>query len=252
MEQRAVRVEVAGELLRLTLDRPERRNTIDAAMLEQLQAALDQAERDPDCRVVLLEGRDGVFCTGMDMVEGARNGAAHDSAGDAFFALLRRFTTIPRIVVAGVDGRVIGGGVGLAAACDLVYATERSTFGLPEALWGLLPCVVLPFLARRTGFQKAYSMTLSTQAVDAKEAKRFHLVDEVADRLDAPMRRLAYRAAKLDGSVIGSLKRYAGELWPISDGVQRSAVGELGRLLSSPSVRARLADFATHGRLPWE
>src|SRR5262245_7328835 len=110
------------------------RDVIDAGTIKELHAALDEAERSPDCRVLVLEGGDGVFCTGLNLEEAAAT-TTPEEGGAEFFALLKRFTTTPRAVVAKVDGKVSGGGVGLAAASDFVYATERSTFGLPEALW---------------------------------------------------------------------------------------------------------------------
>jgi len=233
------------ETVRVTLSRP----TIDAALIGELHEALDLAERSPDCRMVVLQGSDGTFSTGMDFAEAVSDGN-RDGAG--FFALLRRFTTVPRVVVSIVDGQVAAGGVGLVAASDLVYASSRSTFALPEALWGLLPCAVLPFLIRRVGFQPAYAMTLSTLPLSAAEAAACHLVDTVADQPTAPLRRLTYRLTKLDGSVIGEMKRYAGRLWPVSDDVQRLAVDEFARLVGSPAVQRRMADFATHRRMPWE
>jgi polyketide biosynthesis enoyl-CoA hydratase PksH len=154
--------------------------------------------------------------------------------------------------VSTVDGRVAGGGVGLAAASDFVYATGRSTFALPEALWGLLPCCVLPFLIRRVGFQKAYAMTLSTQPVSAAEAAGCHLVDHVADSPEDAVRRLAYRLSKLDGVVIGEAKRYLATLWEVSKETERTAVAELDRLMATPAVRGRLAEYATAGTFPWE
>ncbi len=246
----AIRVEPVLGGVRLTIDRPERRNSLDTAALGELHRALDAAERDPACRLVLLTGRDGVFCTGMDLAAAA-NGPSVDG-GQAFFDLLRRFTTTPLVVVSTVDGQVAGGGVGLAAASDLVYATGRSTFALPEALWGLLPCCVLPFLVRRVGFQKAYAMTLSTQPVGAVEAAGCALVDEVSEGLDEPVRRLAYRLDKLDVTAIGEAKRYFGRLWGISADIERTAVAELGRLMAAPAVRHRLAEYASTGRYPWE
>ncbi|GAA4092728.1 enoyl-CoA hydratase-related protein [Nonomuraea soli] len=224
--------------------------TIDGAAIKEMHAALDEAENSPECRIFVLQGGDGVFCTGMDL-EQAATGDAKDGGAD-FFGLLKRFTTTPRAVVAQVDGRVAGGGVGLAAASDFVYASERSTFSLPEALWGLLPCCVLPFLIRRAGFQKAYTMTFSTQPVSAAEAERFQLVDEVTADPGAVIKRLAYRLTKLDESVIGDMKRYFRDLWIISDAVEEKAVGEFGRLMSTPEVRQRLSDYATEKRFPWE
>jgi len=233
------------EAVRVTLSRP----TIDGTLIGELHEALDAAERAPDCRMVVLQGGDGTFSTGMDFAEAIGDG---DPEGARFFGLLRRFTTVPRVVVSIVDGKVAAGGVGLVAASDLVYASGRSTFALPEALWGLLPCAVLPFLIRRVGFQKAYAMTLSTLPVSAAEAAGCHLVDAVTDQPSALLRRLTYRLTKLDGSIVGDVKRYAGRLWPVPDEVERVAVEEFARLVGSPAVQRRMADFATHRRMPWE
>jgi polyketide biosynthesis enoyl-CoA hydratase PksH len=230
------------------------RDTIDAEAIKEIHAVLDEVESLPECRVLVLEGGgDGVFCTGLNLEKAAVD--TLDDGGAAFFGLLRRFTTTPRAVVARVDGRVAGGGVGLAAASDFVYATERSAFSLPEALWGLLPCCVLPFLIRRTGFQEAYAMTFSTQPVDAPQALRFHLVDEVVADAEPAIRRLAYRLTKLDTSIIADMKRYFQTMWNLSNGMdemERTAVAEFGRLMSSPDVRRRLTDYAAEKRFPWE
>lgn len=234
-------------LLRVVL----RRSSIDGALLSDLQDALDVAERSRECRVILLQGEGGVFCTGMDLDEAARQ-PLDEHTGAAFMGLLKRFTSIPRAVVSCVDGRAMGGGVGLVAASDFVFATERSQFVLPEALWGLLPCCVLPFLIRRTGFQTAYTMTLSTQPVGAREAERFHLVDQVTDKPEPVLRRLLFRLARLDPVTIADLKRYCGQLWTLSEETEALALDEFSRLLASPLVRRRIGAYATGRTLPWE
>ncbi|MEU8891953.1 enoyl-CoA hydratase-related protein [Streptomyces sp. NPDC048442] len=256
VEFRALRLSHEPAILRVALHRPERSNSIDPTMIAELHEALDIAEASDDCRLVVIEGSGGVFSTGMDLVDAGGSELPDEASAregaERFLGLLKRFTTIPRIVVASVDGQAAGGGVGLVAAADFVYATERSRFSLPEALWGLLPCCVAPFLIRRTGFQKAYSMTLSTQPVDARRAASFHLVDEVADDPKALVRRLAFRASKLDGRTLGDLKRYYRQQWFLTEEHERVAVGEFARLITSDGVRGRLEDFAQHQRLPWE
>jgi polyketide biosynthesis enoyl-CoA hydratase PksH len=241
----------------LRLSRP----TIDPELIGEMSRALDDAEADPRCRVVLLASAPGEFCTGMNLVAAAGDSGPSDEAGDAvmageaggeFFDLLTRLTRTPLVVVSTVDGTAAGGGVGLVAASDLVYATERASFALPEALWGLLPCCVLPFIARRTGFQRAYAMALTTQPVDAATAAGWGLVDEVAADLTVPVRRLAFRATRVDRATLSNLKRYAHELFPVGPEVRRHAVTELGRLLALPAVRERLSAFANHRRYPWE
>lgn len=247
-------VRAGAGILRVTLNRPEQQNSINGAMMAELHSALDQAARSPDCRIVVLEGSSGVFCTGMDFAEaigGSGNGTAA-LGGQQFLGLLGRLTLIPRAVVALVDGRVAGGGVGIAAASDFVYASPRSTFSLPEALWGLLPCCVLPFLIRRVGYQAAHAMTLSTLPVAADKAQALHLADELTEDFDGALRRLCARLGKLDPSTIGDAKRYLRQLWPVPEDAGNMAVAEFARLMSSPQVRDRLSAFASAKVLPWE
>ena len=244
----------SGLVRRVSLETPDGRNAIDDGLIDRLSRALDDATADPDCRVVVVEGSGGVFSTGMDLVHAGGEAAGDDptGTGGAFFDLLDRFTTVPLVVVALVDGTVAGGGVGVVAASDLVFASERSTFALPEALWGLLPCCVLPFLARRVGFQRAYAMTLTTQPVDADAAQAMGLADDVRADPAIAVRQLAFRAGKLGIETIGSLKTYARTLHPITPATREAAVTELGRLMDLPAVRGNLTAFAEHGRFPWQ
>lgn len=251
-----LRVTETPGALRVTLSRPERQNSISPVLLRELHDVLDRAESRPDCRVVVLEGERGVFSMGMDFAAASATGTiTHADAvrgGQDFLGLLKRFTTTPRVVVAKVDGRVAGGGVGLVAASDFVYATERSQFSLPEALWGLLPCCVAPFLIRRIGFQPAYSMTLSTQPIGGAQALAVRLVDELADDPEPLVRRLTFRMTKIDEPTVASLKRYYQQLWILTEATESAAVAEFARLMSSPTVQGRIADFAATRRMPWE
>ncbi|MGW0551030.1 enoyl-CoA hydratase-related protein [Streptomyces altiplanensis] len=258
MDHRTLRVSRQPHALRVVIDRPEQANGINGDLMRDLHAVLDLAESDPSLRMVVLEGAGPVFCSGMDFADAARDNASGgdgtlaSEGGRAFYGLLKRFTTVPRIVVCVVDGRVTGGGVGLVAASDFVYASERSSFALPEALWGLLPCCVTPFLIRRVGFQPAYAMTLSTLPVPAARAAQLHLVDELTDEAEPLLRRLASRLTKIDPGVIGDGKRYFERMWLPADRMEQTAVGEFTRLMSSPAVRERIAGFATERRMPWE
>ena len=243
----------SARVLTVTLSRPERQNAINGRMLVELGQALDLAEGDPTCRFFVLDGQPGTFCTGMDFAEASGDGSGGEAdRAEGYMALLRRFSLSPKVVVARVDGRVTAGGVGLAAASDFVLATERSQFALSEALWGLLPACVVPYLIRRVGFQKTYTMTLSTLPVPAREALAFHLVDEVADDLDEPLRRLLLRIGKLEESTIVELKSYFRRMWVITDAMERDAVDEISRLAAAPAVQENMRRFAREGRFPWD
>jgi polyketide biosynthesis enoyl-CoA hydratase PksH len=253
---RGVRLTAEPHVLRATLSSPDGLNSLSGDALDALGAALDRAEADPECRVLLIEGSGGTFCTGLDFEEAAGDpagGASQAGRGGAeFLALMRRFGETPLAVVACVDGRAAGGGVGLAAAADLVIATERSEFSLPEALWGLVPCCVLPVLVRRTGFQPAYAMSLSTQPVSARRAADFRLVDEVVPDPDAAVRRLLVRLTRLDPATIGELKQYFRAMWFTTEDTDAFALREFTRLIDSPVARRRITDYTTTRRLPWE
>ncbi|GAB3555687.1 polyketide biosynthesis enoyl-CoA hydratase PksH [Actinopolyspora lacussalsi] len=249
----AVRLERVPGAVRAVLARPERQNGISAELLRGLHRALDETESDPERPALLVEGSDGVFCTGMDFADagdGSRD--TGETGGAEFWRLLERFTTTPAVVVSLVDGKAIGGGVGIVAASDFVWATPRSSFGLPEALWGLLPCCVLPFLIRRVGFQPAYAMTLSTLPVSADEAVRSRLVDEVAEYPEAALRRLLLRLRRIDTDTVESLKRYVRPMSPIGTERGSAAVAEFVRLFTSTAVAERIEEYNRTGRFPWE
>ncbi|MFG2716106.1 enoyl-CoA hydratase-related protein [Streptomyces goshikiensis] len=246
----AVLADQDGPVTRLVINRPHRQNSLTAEDVALLRDALERAAADPRTRAVVLEGSGGSLCTGMDLAELSADDDA--DAGGEFFDLLRRLTEIPVTVVAAVDGRAVGGGVGLAAACDLVIATERSSFSLPEALWGLLPCNILPFLVRRVGFQRAYAMTLSTASVSAADARLSGLVDEVEGPHGQQLRRLLGRVTKLDRPTVAEAKAYCAGLAPIPDTARAHAGEVFARLLASPVVRTRIDNFVHHQRMPWE
>lgn len=234
--------------------RPERDNSINSTLIRELHGALDLAEAIPDCRTLVLEGLPGVFCTGLDLQEAAMAdvSATETVRISEYMRLLQRFTASSRIVICRVDGRVTAGGVGLVAACDITVATERSEFSLSEALWGLLPCCVMPFLLRRVGYQKAYFLTLTTRTITASEAYAIHLVDELTNNLDDALRKLCLRLNLLDDRVILDLKRYFQGLAGITPDMEQTAIREIARLAGQPYVQQNIRNFIQHGLFPWE
>jgi polyketide biosynthesis enoyl-CoA hydratase PksH len=245
----------ASRQLKVTISRPDRGNSINSTLIQDLGAALDLAEGLASCRTVVLEGAPGLFCTGMDFQEAAANSeleAAETVRISEYMRLLKRFTLSSKVIVCRLDGKVIAGGVGLVAASDIVLSTERTELSLSEALWGLLPCCVIPFLIRRVGFQKAYSMTLTTKPISAREAHAIHLVDELTDHLDEALRKLTLRLNLLDERVIVDMKRYFQQMAGITHEQEQAATAEFARLAAQPYVQQNIANYVTRGVFPWE
>jgi polyketide biosynthesis enoyl-CoA hydratase PksH len=247
-------VKEGSRQLTAQISRPDSANSINSTLIQELHQALDWAERIPDCRTFVLAGLPGVFCTGLDFREAVQRAdvASESDQAAEYLRLLKRLTLSPRIVVCRVDGRVVAGGVGLVAAADIVLATPRAEFSLPEALWGLLPCCVLPFLLRRIGYQKAYFLTLTTRTMTAQEALSTHLVDELSENLDDTLRKLTLRLNLLDDRVILDLKGYFQQISGIPPGIEQIAVQEINRLAGQAHVRENISNYIQRGLLPWE
>ncbi|VWD01580.1 enoyl-CoA hydratase-related protein [Burkholderia lata] len=249
MQNHEVVIEHGPGWHRVVLNAPASQNKLSPRIVDALHDALRACEADPAAHVLIVEGSGGHFSSGMDLEAAATGHAVKGSGGQRFLELLRHMTEADVVVVSIVDGKASGGGVGLAAASDYVIATQRSVFSLPEILWGLVPCLIAPFLIRRIGFQACRRMTLTTLPIDAEAAHACGLVDTLAD--DA-LPRLLQRLRMVAPEGIGRAKRYLGRLDAIDDATLDCALDELEAILASPDVVQRLTEFARSRRYPWE
>jgi len=170
-----VRYERVGAAAVLTIDRPKRRNAVDAATAAQLRRGFDEFEADGEARVLVLTGAGGeAFCAGADLK--AIDLDVDDPAGPEGFTRL----TPSKPAIAAVDGWCLAGGLELALWCDLRIATPGSTFGFFERRWGV-PLVDggTQRMPRIVGMGRALELILTGRPVDAEEALRIGLVNEV-------------------------------------------------------------------------
>lgn len=205
--------------------------------------------------IVVLTGGHEVFCRGLDFAAlQDTSSEARSAAFVSFGGCLEALRCLPHPVVAQVEGTALGGGVGLAAACDVVIAGEQASFGLPELLFGLLPGIVLPVLLERMTLQKARRMALYGHAHTAHEAKDLGLVDQVvaADVLAAAVQGAIRRLSRAVPPAVSAYKRWsaaASKLDLISglkQGAEWSALA-LEREGAMESIR----DFQENGEFPW-
>ena len=167
---------------RLTLNRSEVRNALGFDMLVAVGEHLDRALADPSVRLVLLDAEGPAFCAGMDLKAvdlSDPDQAARFAAGLAEVYL--RLMTLPLPFLCAVDGPVSGGGVGLVAAADLVWAGPRARFSLPETRLGLAPALVSVVLRRRVPLRVLTQMALGGIALDGAQAAAHGLVDFYAE-----------------------------------------------------------------------
>ena len=191
----SVLIQRDGSILRITLNRPDVRNAIDEEVINSLSSAATAAGEDRTLRAIVLAGNGKAFCAGADIGWMAKAIAysRQENLSDAedLARLMERLDTLPVPVIGRVQGSALGGGVGLAAVCDIVVATDDAVFGLTEVKLGILPAVVAPYVLRKIGISPARELFLTGVRFDAMRAKEIGLVHEVvpADVLDAAVSR---------------------------------------------------------------
>jgi methylglutaconyl-CoA hydratase len=168
----------------VTMSRPALFNAFDEAMIAELDAAFAQLGADPAVRVIVLAGAGRHFSAGADLQWMQRAGAASQewNLADArrFAAMLARIEAAPQPTVARVQGAALGGGVGLACACDVAIAADDATFAVSEARFGILPAVIGPYLTNAVGKRQARWLALAATRIGAAEALAIGLVQRVA------------------------------------------------------------------------
>ncbi len=172
-----------NSILTITLNRPEKRNALNDALLNDLKDALRAADKIDELRAIIIKGAGKDFCSGADLSALQKISESdvlenHDDADNLreLFSLIRK-VKIP--VIAAVHGRALAGGCGLATACDLVLATDTARFGYPEVKIGFVPAMVMAILRRNISEKRSFALATQGFEFDAPTAKDFGLINEV-------------------------------------------------------------------------
>jgi len=237
-------------VLALTLNRPDKRNALDAVTIAALAAALERAELDPAVRVVAVRGAGKDFCAGADLAELLASADQsleqnQQSAGrlGAIYSTIRR---LPHPVVAVVHGRALAGGAGLATACDLVIAGHSAQFGYPEVQRGFVPAMVMTMLRRVAGEKRGFDLVATGRLLSASEALDVGLVSRVVPdaELESSAATTLAQLAGSSPSALALIKRLFYELdgRSFDDGIALGArVNALAR--AHPDFRTAIAAF---------
>ncbi len=181
----SVLYEVRDTIAHITLNRPEKRNALNAEIIDALKVGLRRASHDQDVRAVILTGAGSDFCSGADLqaLQKISTASVADNLEDAQ-SLLEVFTLIRQVrvpVVAAVRGRALAGGCGLATACDLVLAARSARFGYPEVKIGFVAAMVTAILRRNVSEKRAFELLTLGSEIGAEEALELGLVNRVFD-----------------------------------------------------------------------
>jgi len=231
-------VELAGE---------GTRNALTPELVAALHGVLDRAEADPDCRLVVFAATGEAFCAGSHLTR--LDAERFRGLSTGFWELLRRISGSRLPAVALVEGWAAGGGVGLAAACDVVIAAPPATFRLTEVCFGMLPTIVMPWVARRVGEHRALRLALLAERLTAADAQRCGLVDVVDDAPREALRRVLAAVRRSDRDTLGDLKDVHRVLFPVDNRYGLLAERVFGARIDDPKVSARIRALVEEGLL---
>jgi len=235
-----VELRVKGGIADIFLNRPEKSNALNTALLEELLSVLKEIAASPGLRVVVLGGNGKSFCGGADVAEMSQ---LKPSTAKKFITRIHlccdAIRKLPVPVVARLHGAVIGAGLELAASCDLRVAAEGTRFAMPEVKLGIPSVVEAALLPRLIGAGRAAWLVLTGEAIDARTALEWGLVEELAPDLDQGIEVLLERLKAADRSALSAQKRLL-QLWeeaPLTRAVAAS-IGVFTRSYASGRPRS--------------
>ncbi len=183
-----IRVEIAGGVARLTLNRPEAHNAMSDAMITEILEAVSALQDNRTVRVLVIAAEGDTFCAGGDLRDMQAQSTQSDDARLAamarFDAMLRAVNEAPQVTIARVHGPAMGGGFGLVCVADIVIAGPRARFGLPEVRLGVAPAMISPYVIARVGLARARHLMLTGIRFDGQQAVAYGVAHETAEDLD--------------------------------------------------------------------
>ena len=252
-------IDTADGVRTIRVNRPDKLNALNAATLNALDAAFADAASDDAVRVVVLAGRGKSFSAGADLnwMRRAAEASVEANLADArkLAGMLRTLAAMDKPTIARVHGAALGGGMGLASACDICVAGEGAVFATSEVRFGIIPSAISPYVIRAIGARQASRYFQTAERISAARARELGLAHEVvaADAIDARVHELV--AALLQGGprsqgAAKALIRAVADQ-PVSDALVEDTARRIATLRATPEAREGLAAFLDKRPAAW-
>jgi methylglutaconyl-CoA hydratase len=249
----SLEIEARG-VARLTLDRPDKHNAMNAAMLSELTDAAQVVAARSDVRVLVLASKGKNFCAGADLgwmreqADASRDGRMAEARRIA--GMLETFDTLPKLLIAEVQGHAYGGGVGLIAVSDIAIASDAATFVLSETRLGLVPATISPFVHRRIGTAAFRRIGLNARSFDASAGRAMGLLSDICPLADLPGRVEAEINAAL-ACAPGAIAETKRLIRALAFGERPDTIQLLGSRWETEETRQGIAAFFSREKAPW-
>ena len=212
-----LRLDLMDGVLAITLHRPKKRNAMNSAMVAEIMAVAQAVIDEPSVRVIVFRGTGGHFCaggdiSGMNLDELDEEGAAKATweFNRAFGRMVTLVNQAPQIVIAVLEGAVMGGGLGLACISDVAISDKDAKFAMPETGLGIIPAQIAPFVVARIGLTQARRLALLGDRIEGEEARRLgivHFVTQSTDELEQKLTNIIDRALSCAPNAIAATKQ---------------------------------------------
>ena len=246
-------------VVQVTMSRPAVFNAFDETMIADLDSAFETLAAQADTRVIILAGAGKHFSAGADLqwMQRASQATLDWNLQDArrFAGMLARIESCPKPTVARVQGAALGGGVGLACACDIAIASDNASFAVSEARFGILPAVIGPYVTNAVGKRHARRLALTTERIDAAEALTIGLVHQVvpAADLDSSVDAIVHQLLAGGPNAQLEIKRLFSQLevGPITPEVRELTAATIARVRGTDEAREGFAAFLDKRPARW-
>lgn len=254
-----VEIERLGGIATLWMNRPDVHNAFNAQLIGDIAAACRQLDADPEVRVVVLAGRGKSFSAGADLswMKAAGEAGFEDNLRDAMklAGMLRTLAEMGKPTIARVQGAALGGGMGLASACDICVASERAVFATSEVRFGIIPAAISPYVIRAIGERQSYRYFQTAERIGAPRAREIGLAHEVVlpEALDSKVQELAdallQGGPRAQAAAKALIRAVAHQ--PVSDALVEDTAGRIASLRATPEAREGLSAFLEKRPASW-
>jgi len=259
MTHELVQIERAGSVATLWLNRPDKHNAFDEHLIAAITEGLRALGDDATVRVVVLAGRGKSFSAGgdLDWMRRAAGFGFEQNLADAsaLATMLRTLAELPKPTIARVHGAALGGGMGLACACDIAVASEAAVFAASEVRFGLIPATIGPYVLRAIGARQCRRYFQSAERIDATRALQIGLVHEVVGTaaLDPKIAEITAALAVGGPQAQARAKRFIAELSdrPIDAALVAATADAIARIRATDEAREGLAAFLEKRKASW-
>lgn len=243
----------------ITLNRPEKRNALNAEMVTALKNAFTQAENDENCKVIVLQANGEAFCAGADLayLQQLQNNTYDENLQDSqhLMGLFLQIYTHKKAVIGKIQGHALAGGCGLATLCDISFSIPEAKYGYTEVKIGFVPALVKVFLLRKIGEGKARELLLTGKIITAEEAKNFGLINFISTKetIDSEVLEFATKLCnEASGQSIALVKEMIAEVQHLSveEGLEYAARMNANARATDDCKRG-INSFLTKEKLTW-